>query len=549
MRARRAEGTLAAAVLLLSCAVILAHLGLVRAGGWGSDEFYNFVRFQHTGLTWFFVRLLQWSPRPASDTLLYLYALAVGHWRMPLIAPFLVVVWSVLIIGTFAAGWQRGSAGLLPRLTVAATVLAMFLLGHRINYLFYWPMGTAPYLLDLTGITVVVFQVVFAGTSRPAGRLACAIGLGVAATSSETGLFFALPFTAAMLLLELPGSQRQRPGQIAPITAALVIAVFLAYIVAVNPWQGIGDASPYFHNVASAPITASSEAALAVALVFTIAAILLPRPRASGWYLVPLGVSLATGACLAYIVQTNPARGIDQAGAYFHSIPRSLIATLAGILPDLLGGDGSPTGLSTVEWLATACLLFVGFIWGCRRGNLQAVPARQFAALFAGLGGCFVLTIFTSYYEYGTRLHEPQPEFRKCLTVLGLLAAARLVAPLMSWQRMNMVGPAALICAVAIGGIERAPGILGDYRLVPAIREARAATWRSGQDRATDTLRYVEQPRGHLVYGMIPALPGHFILHGPGVDPWMDGLMEFFDKRSIEFSRTATPEQPNASHP
>lgn len=548
MRARQwLETGLAAITFVIACTVIMSHLALVPGGHWGSDEYYNLVRFDQTGMTWLLVRMLQWSPRPASDMLLYLYSLAVARWRAPLIGPFLLATWAILILSAIAAAWQSDRAGRLSRLSVAASVLAMFLLGHRINYLFYWPMGAAPYLLDLTGITVVVFQVVFGGTTRRLGRLACALGLCVAAISSETGLFFSLSFTAALLFLESGGPVWQRPSPLVPSVIAFLIAMCLIYVVAANPWEGIGQASEYFHNVAANRITKSSEAALIAGLVFAVTSRLLPLRRPSGWYLIPLGVSLATGACLAYIVQTNPSRGIDQSSRYFHNIPSSLIATLLGISPDFFLGDGSPAGLTSFEWFVTMGLLLLGFAWALRSSLTRPASPREMAALFTGLAGCFILTTFTSYYEYGTQLHEPQPEFRKCLIVLALLAVASLVASRLSWRSLHIAGPAALICALGIGAVERLPALIGDYRLIPSIREARAATWRNGLDPATDTLRYVASPRGHIVYSMIPSPPGHFVLRGPGVDPWMDGLMEYFDKRELEF--VPLSEQPHAPRP
>ncbi len=468
------ETWLVAATLLLSGGVILTHFCLVPGGGWGGDEFFNFALFQRYGLHWLVVRMLTWSPRPASDLVLYLYSLAVATWRMPLIAPFLGVLWALLIGSTVASAWQRGSAGLLPRLALALTVLAMFLLGHRVNELFYWPMGATPYLLDLLGITVVTFQVVAGGTSRPRARLACGLGLAIAATSSETGLFFALAFTAALLLLEFPILAR----------------------------QGIASL------------------------------------KGAAWYLLPLAISLAAAACLGSIVMLNPSRGIGQDSSYFHHFWPSLAATMLAVGPDMFRGDGSPAGLGSFASVLTMGLLFLGFLWACRSGLGAPAPRRYMAALLAGLLGCFVLTIFTTFYEYSERVHEPQAAFRKCLVVLGLLAVARLVEPHWTarWRLPRIIGPIALIGAVCIGMVARAPRLIGDYDLLPEIRKARAQTWQSGLDTETATLRYVVPPQGQVVHGLIPWPTGHFVLGAPGTEWWMTGLMEFFGKNGLEFA-------------
>ncbi|WP_158928489.1 hypothetical protein [Acidisphaera sp. S103] len=288
----RWETRLAWAAILLSTVVILAHFVLVLGGGWGGDEFSNFARFQHDGLSSFIARLLHWSPRPSSEVMLYLYSLAVGYWRMPLIAPFLTVLWVMLVGGTVAIAWHRGTPGFLPRLTLALTILTMFLLGHHINDVFYWPMGAAPYLLTVIGITLVSFQVIVGNTSRLGARLVCGLGLTVAATAWETGLFFALSFTIAMLMLELSGLARRQ-----------------------------------FRGLSS-----------------------------STWYLVPLAISLAVAGLVGYIIMTVSGRGMGQDSPYFHHFWPSLTATLLDMKSALSLGDGSNAGFRGPSFLVAALL-------------------------------------------------------------------------------------------------------------------------------------------------------------------------------------------------
>ena len=459
---------------------ILAHFALVPGGGWGGDEFANFARYQHFGIGWLVFRLLHWSPRPVSEVAIYLYSLAVTHLRMPLITPVLALMWTILIGGTVAVARQHGSPGILPRLTLALTLIAMFLLGHRIYDVFYWPLGTAPYLLNLVSITVVTFQVAAGGVVLPRARLICGTGLAVAATSWETGLFFTLAFTTALLLLELPALARRE----------------------------------------------------------------LRVLRDCGWYLVPLLVSLGVVVLLGYIILSNPARGLDQGGEYFHQFWPSLAATLLSIVPDLSLGDGSPAGIGGPASVVVAALLFLGFIWASRAGFGAAPPWRQMAALCVGLLGCFVLTIFSSYYEYGAQAHEAQTTLRECLVVLGLLAAARIVEPGLPrlparWLLPRIMGPIALIGAVAIGMAARTPALIADYSLVPEIREAREQTWQSGLDPATTTLRYVVAPPGQILNGLIPSPPGHFVLGAAKTEWWMTGIMDFFGRTSLEFAPLA----------
>jgi hypothetical protein len=463
---------LAALAAILSAAVILAHAVLIAGGGWGGDEYFNFFLYRQHGLQWLFARMLQWSPRPSSDGVLYLYALAVNHWHAPLITPFLAILWLILIAGTLAATWQRGGAGWFARLAMASTALAMFWLGHRINDLFYWPMGATPYVLDLTGIAVVTMQVVAGGTQWRGGRWACGLALAVAATSSETGLFFAALFTAALFVLDAPELLRSRVADLGT----------------------------------------------------------------RGWYLLPLLVSAATAMLLLYIVAHNPSRGIDPGSPYFHHLGASLSATLTALPADVLGGDGSPSGMGGPAWLLTYCLLAVGFLWACRVGLPEQARRQELAALSVGLIGCYLLTLFTTYYEYSQRVHEPETAFRRCLVILIVLVAARIGSSIWPMRRglPGSVGPLALCAALCVGMIARAPGLYADYQLVPQVRRARDLTWDSGKNRASPVLHFYLHPQGEVVNELIPMHVGTVILGASGNTWWTDGLMQFFDKRALE---------------
>jgi len=471
------ETVLAAVALLSSGLAILAHFALVPGGGWGGDEFANFARYQHFGIDWLAFRLLHWIPRPLSEVAIYLYSLAVAYWQTPLITPILSVMWTLLVGGTVAVAWQHHSPRILPRVTLALTLIAMFLLGHRIYDVFFWTLGTVPYLLNLLSITIVTFQVVAGGVSLPRVRLICGLALAVAATSWETGLFFTLAFTIALLLLELPALARRQ----------------------------------------------------------------LRVVRDCGWYLVPFVISLCMVALLSDIIQSSPARGLDQGGEYFRQFWPSLGATLLSMGPALLLGDESAAGLDGPASLAVAALLLVGFVWACRAGFGAPFPRRYMAALCAGLVGSFLLTIFATYYEHGAQANEAQTTLRECLVVLGLLAAARTIEQRLPrlparWVLPRLLGPIALVGAVGIGMAERTPALIADYSLVPEIREAREQTWRSGLDPATTTLRYVVAPSGQILNGLIPSPPGHFVLGASDTEWWMTGLMDFFGKTGLEFT-------------
>jgi len=466
------ETCLSSAVVVLSSLVIMAHMGLTLGGDWGGDEYYQFANWRDVGLSAFRLRLLAWSPRPTSEVVLYFYFCAVNYWRSSLITPFLGILWLLLVTSALAPAWYRGTTGLRPRLAVATTALAMFLLGRRIFELFYWPMGTAAYLLSLVGIVMVTFQTIAGRTASARARLICCIGLLVSATSSEIGLFFVVGYTAAMILLDWIALPRHRAK----------------------------------------------------------------RVESSAWYLIPFLASLVVAAWILMIVISNPGRGMGDGGIYFHHFWPSLVATLRRLGPELILGDGSPAGLGRNESLVVAGLLFVGFAWGCRTGHAGPVNWRHMMALIAGLSASFGISILSSYYEYGTPGQEQHNAFRHCIVVLLLLTGARIVAAVWkpSNLAMGLIGPLALIGAISLPLTSRLPKLVADYSLLPRIREARVETWGTGMDPSAATVRFQLPPNGSVLPHFFPETFGHFVQGAPGTEWWMAGIMAFFHKQALD---------------
>jgi hypothetical protein len=452
--------------------VLLAHFVLISGGGWGGDEFQNFADWRLNGPRAFVHRLLTWSPRPSSELTLYAYFWGTEYLKAALITPFLTFLWVLLIGGAVCAVWQRSQPGLLPRLALALATLAMFLLGRPIATLFYWPMGAAAYLLALMGIVVVTFQTLGGRTTSPLGQTACCLGLSLTVTSSEVGLFFVISFTGTLLVLDLAGLIAGRRADF----------------------------------------------------------------RRALWYLIPLAQTAVMVVWVACMVIANPRRGMGTGSVYFHHFWPSLMATAQGLVSELTLGDGSPSGLGGLTSVTTAVLLLIGFIWGCRAGFRRTVPWRPVAALGVGLSGCYGLSILASYYEYSTQMHEPHNAFRHCVIILLILAIARVVSLMRAAEKRFApeIGPLALMSAIAIAFAPRVPALIGDYGLLPYIREARAQTWQMGFDPSTKRLRYVVSPQGQVLTGMIPWPAGHFVLGGPDTEWWMTGIMLYFSKSTLE---------------
>ena len=82
----RSLPALCATVLSL---LLLAHAGLIVAGQWQGDEWFNFSLFRSEGTGFLLHRVLTWSPRPVSEGLVFLYARAVDALHRPLVTPVL----------------------------------------------------------------------------------------------------------------------------------------------------------------------------------------------------------------------------------------------------------------------------------------------------------------------------------------------------------------------------------------------------------------------------------------------------------------------------
>ena len=467
----RGVAWLAWATAALSWLAILAHLPLLAGGRWDGDEFF-FLFFLHRAGLPFFLSIQAFRPEPVSDIALYLYAQAVYLFHAPLVTPFLALIWALLIGACVAAAWHGAATGRLFRIAIGSTVAAMFLLGHQINEMLFWPAGAA-YPISLAAITAATLLTINGCTASRGGRLAVGLALAVAALSAATGLFFAAGFGGVMLLLELPAL-----------------------------WRG------------------GRRGILRAA-----------------WYLVPFGLTLAIAG---FIIRFGTAFKLTMAAPgnpYYHRPAASLIAMLHSLPGELLLHDGSRQGMSHTGSVLVQILLLAGFFGIASTGCFGKLPWRYRVALALAPVGVIVLTVFTSYYQYGAWGFERHHTFCQCMVVLLLLVLGWSAA---QWRPLPVrlgrrVGWPCLLLAVALGLSVRLPAIIHDYRLLPAIREARDATWDSGMARDSGAMRFVLPPKGLVLEGMVWT-PGHFTAQPQRPDtPWyVPDVLRFFGKQSVD---------------
>ncbi len=485
--------TLAAALLAL---LLLAHAGLIVAGQWQGDEWFNFALFRSKGVGFLTNRVLTWSPRPVSELLVFLYARAVDALHRPLVAPVLALLWATLAACAAAllpgpagdpalASRQRGiarEAGQPRRargLIVLAT-LAFFLLGHQVGEMFYWPMGAAAYMGALAGLALLVMLVLRGRHLSRGGALLTAAAMAVAAGSAEVG---AMAVGAAAPLLAA-AQLRRHPLRAAPLLVPLAMALL-------------------------------------------VLALILHGRAASG---VALGPETAT----------------------IHALWPSLRAAGAQFAHETLALDAYPDGWPGLALgAATRLALFLAFRALCRAGLAGSpTPRAHLWALVVALLAASFLSIAAALWQFGLVCCQRHDSFRQCLDVLVLLLLAALAARvrpagqperhraarLRDPRRDVAAGSAWLLLALALALshrgplMRRLPSLWADYRHLPALLAARNLTWASADTPGPDMV-FHGPPQGFVV-GETDWPEGTFAL--APTPPWyMQGILLFYGKQRV----------------
>lgn len=239
-RTTRLSARLAIAV---SFATLIAFAGLIPAGRW-HDEYLTLHEYHQSGLDFLWHRLIQWSPRPLSEMLVYFYGLAVYHTGLPLIGAFITPFW-VALVAAVLWPWIRNRRLLLP----TAVLLAMLLLGHPVAEVFYWPFGVVAYLPTLTAAALLLTLDWGGRIESGAGSTWIVVALTIAAASSEVGALFCVIYIGTLF-----GSRslvRGRPSLLFAIPLLLSVTVlFLQYTGRVEHGNEVfGDPAVAYHPV------------------------------------------------------------------------------------------------------------------------------------------------------------------------------------------------------------------------------------------------------------------------------------------------------------
>lgn len=217
-------GTAYGVVLSFMILVIAAQAFILPSAVWQGDEYDYFANIREHGLSFLSDRLLHWSPRPFSEILIFVYGLTVNALHRPLIWVFLGLTWLFCAGVAFIPFLRQAPVPASPRLMIAASLGAIFFLGHPSADLFYWPMGTIAHLPVLAASCALVLL----SLTGTLSILQEALLLTLAETSSEAGLFF----TTLWLGLRAGRSMWQRTAQQSGRSAWLILPIAIWLCIA-----------------------------------------------------------------------------------------------------------------------------------------------------------------------------------------------------------------------------------------------------------------------------------------------------------------------------
>ncbi len=354
-------------------AVIAAYGVLLPRARWQGDEYLVFGLLREGGWSYLLHWYLTWSPRLVSDLLYGAYGAAVLAWHRPFAGSCIAVLWAGLACACLAPAW-RGNAYRLSRLAAGFSLFALFLVGHGVTEVFYWPAGGLSYIPTLAG-AVWLFWLLLDGLGTQTRRhVAAGLALFLVAGSSEVGAFTALSVVACVGAAQSRLPWRRSVWLLPGLAVALVDLALVLHgrVGAIE----LGGADPaVLHHAGAAlrrgvakfagelvrpdlPGGAAVAAPLVVVsrlLIFFGARWGLGRPRAAGGALPAFGAALLL-ASLASLVS-----GYFQFGRLCcerHDTMRACFITLALAALGAAWPRVRPN-VAAGAWVAAVLLLFV----------------------------------------------------------------------------------------------------------------------------------------------------------------------------------------------
>jgi len=229
-------------------AIILAHAGLLMRSYWLFDEYLSIGRQRLEGWHWLLGLYRDWSGRVISVALFGVYGAAVNAFHRPLAVWCNALLWLLLGACCIGPAWLGNRVVRRRRMAMAFALLALCLLGHSVNEVFYWSAAALAYLPTLAGACWLFWCVVDGLEER---RIGAALALVLIAGSSEVGLLLAGAFAGLVILRVLAGGLRSPLVDVVCVLPGLCVALVDAVVVMRSRGMTaelLGPAGATFHH-------------------------------------------------------------------------------------------------------------------------------------------------------------------------------------------------------------------------------------------------------------------------------------------------------------
>ena len=470
------------AAFLLLAAVLAAYAGLIPAGQW-QDEFQTFPEFFEQGWAGLGTRLRNWSPRPLSELLLYMYAQAVNALGAPLIPQVLSILWALLVSSALFVPWAARRAfpsrvSLRQNLLLGLGIVCLLLSTNRPAEFFYWPQSAVAYMPAVAGIFVVMWLLATSALGTRRAQWTAAAMLTISALAAEAAAILVMAFCLFAWGLAFADRLHGRPD-------ALL--------------------------------------------------------KTSGMFVIPFAAAATVLTMVARGRFGAPGEIFGDPEVAHHPVPALLQAT-AGFFRELLAIDGVGTTTSSLllGLLAKACFVVAAYF--ILRPVLDA-RKRASARLAGALGlACFAtvfLTIAAAYYQFGMVCCQRHGTFRQALVLAGLVSLAAFAAgrraPLAGEGDADHAPTFAILCLVAAVGLPAAlsiPGVLADYRSLDKRLQSGRENWEAGMA-GGDRFTYQTLAPGRVVGGL--GIPEGTYTAGADTHNSIPHIIKFFGKKEATF--------------
>lgn len=367
-------------------------MGLIGAGHWQIDEYHTISEYRKYGIDYLWMRVIGWSPRPFSETLIYFYSALVNKTHLPHTAWILALLWLGLIFSTSLPffRYRNSSTPRVVRLLITLLPLYLTLATAKTAEVFYWPFGAAAYIPTVATITII-FGILQWGSGKCSSTL-WIICSTLLAASSEIGAFLIFFLTIFLLCSQRFTSDECRAKDMA----------------------------------------ASFKRALAPAFIMAILVI----------FDLTLGRVGNSGEA-----QMNPSASHDIKKSIYSSIPDGIAQIFTSV-------SDQPAALLSMMAIKICLILSAYSITkifhlrsSVRSFNLIALGAACIATIF--------LTLFAAYYQFGISCcerHETLRQFLSFMAFMSFGSAFALIPKNTTFQKENnllAIGNILLIIAIA----------------------------------------------------------------------------------------------------